>query len=115
MKTPKIYRVVHRPSGLFYRPCSSKSIKAGDATRYVKSNLAKTPKLYHCRPSVGMLSGSFYNHLSTETEAAERFRRDPLRSSWELVGRDKARLMLPSEWEVQSLHDGEWKPEGDLQ
>jgi len=74
---------------MFYRPRRD----VWTDGRYSKTNLAKTPKIYHCHPSAGMLSGSFYSHLA---------------------GTRNLLSFLPPEWAIESLQSGEWVEIGDL-
>jgi len=52
----KIYKVLHIPTGLYFKPSTYQS----------KSNLSKTGKVYHRKPNMqlwlGFAGGSSYNH-----------------------------------------------------
>jgi hypothetical protein len=110
-----LYRVRHIPSGLFYRACREASIKFGSHQRYVKSNLTKNPKIYHSKPSIGMLSGTFYNHLVTQQLLDQWAAKNPNGSFYDSpYKRDKLHPFLSSEWMVETMDGGEWRELGNL-
>jgi hypothetical protein len=64
------YRILHKPTGLFY--CPSRELKVtledhrGQKTmRFVASNLSKTGKVYLQRPTLKHIGSSIYTHLIT--------------------------------------------------
>ena len=65
-----MYKLLHKPTGLYF--CPSREVK-GHWTRpddgrefsnYVKSNLSKTGKVYHNRPSFKYIGNGFHSHLN---------------------------------------------------
>lgn len=69
LKKFKFYKLLHKPSGLFYTPSRTINVKLvnGDVAR-TKSNLAEKGKVYTIKPT-GVLSnmGSFFNHTLLQT------------------------------------------------
>jgi hypothetical protein len=64
------YRILHKPTGLFYCPSRDIKVKLTDhrgqtVERYVKSNLSKTGKAYVKRPTTKQIGSSIYTHLIT--------------------------------------------------
>ena len=110
-----LYRVRHIPSGLFYRACREAAIKFGGDSRYVKSNLTKQPKIYHVKPSIGMLSGTFYNHLVTQQLLDQWAIKNPDGNFYNSpCRRDALHPFLSSEWMVETLDGAEWKELANL-
>ena len=109
-----MYRVRHIPSGLFYRRCREAVIKGGKYTRHIKTNLTKTPHIYHVKPSIGMLSGTFYNHLEAQELANQRIAEGNRNDVFNWHYRDRIHPFLSSEWMVETLADGEWKDLANL-
>lgn len=67
------YRLLHKPTGLYY--CPSREIKVHlldtsgrETTRYIKSNLGKTGKVYYRRPSIKNVGQGIYTHLITSQD-----------------------------------------------
>ena len=63
---PKIYRLKHLPTGLYFCPSREIQVKLlGDDRhhRYVKSNLSKTGKTYLKKPTLAYIGGGYYTHL----------------------------------------------------
>ncbi len=87
------YRILHKPTGLFY--CPSREIKVmltdhrSDPTQYhVKSNLSKTGKVYVKRPTIKHIGGSIYTHLITHVSQLSRYDRCVVPAAdehWEIV------------------------------
>jgi hypothetical protein len=64
------YRILHKPTGLFYCPSREIKVKIQDSNgkiieRHVKSNLSKTGKAYVKRPTIKHIGSSIYTHLIT--------------------------------------------------
>jgi hypothetical protein len=64
------YRILHKPTGLFYCPSREIKVKLTDhrgqtVERYVKSNLSKTGKAYVKRPTTKHIGSNIYTHLIT--------------------------------------------------
>ena len=59
----KVYRLKHIPTGLYFRPSTSKAVKNEDGrTSYVKTNLSENGKLYSRKPSFRYLSEWIWTH-----------------------------------------------------
>lgn len=57
------YRILHKPSGLYYTP--SRRVK-NIAGKHCKSNLSKFGKIYRQYPSIGWTGFQIYTHLHKE-------------------------------------------------
>jgi len=57
----KLYKLRHKPTGLYYKPSKHRS----------KSNLSAQGKVYHTRPSFGWLSGLYRPMTDAERAAAD--------------------------------------------
>ena len=55
---PKLYRIRHKETGLYF--CPSRRIYNKKYKGYVKSNLSKSGKIYHSKPSVAWYR-TYYN------------------------------------------------------
>jgi hypothetical protein len=73
------YRILHKPTGLFY--CPSREIKAkildhhGETReRYVKSNLSKTGKVYLKRPTLKHIGSIIYTHMVTNESQLDSYK-----------------------------------------
>lgn len=119
-----IYRVRHIASGLFYRPCTEVQLKAKRVDgswsygRGVKTNLSKTPKLYHKMPSQGMLSGSYYNHLTlaAQMQAAATQSGNPEWHPYDFqrFGRETHLEAMNGAFEFERQDGNDWINEGPL-
>ena len=66
----KIYRILHKPTGLYFCPSREVKVQLSDETvagmvRYIKSNLSKKGKAYIKRPSLAYVGSGYYTHLIT--------------------------------------------------
>lgn len=67
---PAVYRILHKPTGMYFCPSREIQVKLSDIPSYyggdglyVKSNLSKTGKTYLKRPSIKQIGKSYYTHL----------------------------------------------------
>lgn len=95
-----MYRILHKPSGLYYRPRTWKVVKGvyedgSKWSRYVKTNLSTTPKVYVRRPSLKHIS-SIYDH----NEAKKRIENGDSSLKW----REGALVeVTPDDFEIQQI------------
>lgn len=90
---PKIYRLKHLPTGLYFCPSREIQVKLlGDdrKVRYVKSNLSKTGKAYLKKPTLAYVGQAYYTHL---IESAKELTRNG----------NVVRPFIPSEWIIEEV------------
>ena len=80
-----MYRLKHHPSGLYFCPARKILAPGGKYFDYIKSNLSQTGKVYHRRPSIAHVGGSYYNPTLPARDALaseERYLYPVIESEW---------------------------------
>lgn len=125
LSSTTLYRVRHVESGLFYGPCGTKVLTAFTATgakvsTEVKTNLKVKPKIYQVLPSIGLLSGTFYNHRTVQFWL-DKYCEGIDRGDHTFSGyvrypyRETICSFYSSDWEVEHLnYDSRWVSLGPL-
>lgn len=71
---PKLYRLKHVPTGMYFCPSREIKVKIPDGNDYqksgvyVKSNLSVKGKIYQSRPTLMWVKPCYYTHLITSVQ-----------------------------------------------
>lgn len=89
-----MYRMKHKPSGMYFCPSRELKVRDGENWGYVKSNLSKDGKIYPRNPSFGYIGKTFYDHSQITWS----------NTGWKILS--PRNLLMPfrsQEWEIEEI------------